>query len=269
MKRRPWRVMRRCSRAISEASQSPMPVFLLLALALALPLGAMWEANRASLNVQDGVVYSPPPPALSASASAKHHHHHRHWPIRYTVQPSDSLSGIAKRFYGTAADWPWIWQANQHIITSPPLIPAGVTLTLTRITGPIPAPPQPAAPPATTSAAVAPAAMQAIQATPAPQPVPSASPVAGGAVLTAAQVGQLWLTGGGSPAAEMTAECIAMAESGGNTMAVSPTSDYGLFQEHNRPDVLGSATASTQLAIQMSGNGTNWSAWTTAGGCGA
>jgi hypothetical protein len=49
---------------------------------------------------------------------------------------------------------------------------------------------------------------------------------------------------------------------------VSPTSDDGLFQEHNRPDVLGNAAFSTQVAIQMSGNGTNWSPWTTAASCG-
>jgi len=87
-------------------------------------------------------------------------------------------------------------------------------------------------------------------------------------VLSAAQIGSLWLSEGGSASAEMTAECIAEAESGGNPSAVSPTDDFGLFQEHARPDVQGNAALSTQVAIQMSSNGTNWSAWTTAAGCG-
>ncbi len=111
------------------------------------------------------------------------------------------------------------------------------------------------------------AAQAAAAQTPAPVVVPAAPVPAGSSILTPAQIGALWIAEGGNPAAEQTAVCIAEAESGGNVNAVSPTSDDGLYQEHLRPDVLGNAALSTQVAIQMSSNGQSWGAWTTSGGC--
>lgn len=107
---------------------------------------------------------------------------------------------------------------------------------------------------------------------PSPQPVPVVpGPPApsGGVVLSAAQIGALWVAQGGSPAAEQVAVCIAEHESGGNTQAVSPTDDWGLFQINQGGPAMLNAAANTRRAIEMSSNGTNWSAWTTASACGA
>lgn len=43
----------------------------------------------------------------------------------YTIQPGDSLSKIAKRFYGNAGDWQRIYQANKDTIKNPDLIHPG------------------------------------------------------------------------------------------------------------------------------------------------
>src|SRR5881392_1645971 len=65
---------------------------------------------------------------------------------------------------------------------------------------------------------------------PLPGPLPGSKPSSkhssssgsapAGGVLSAAQIGALWLQEGGSPGAEQTAECIAEHESGGNTQAI-------------------------------------------------
>ncbi len=44
-------------------------------------------------------------------------------PVRdYTIKSGDSLSKIAKQFYGNAADWQKIYQANKATIKDPNLI---------------------------------------------------------------------------------------------------------------------------------------------------
>ena len=76
----------------------------------------------------------------------------------------------------------------------------------------------------------------------------------------------LWVSAGGNPASEFIAAQIATAESGGNASAISPTSDYGLWQI-NSSNAPGSEMlnpyANVREAIALSGNGTNWSPWTT------
>ena len=37
----------------------------------------------------------------------------------YTIKSGDSLSKIAKQFYGDASDWDKIYKANQGLITNP------------------------------------------------------------------------------------------------------------------------------------------------------
>ncbi len=53
-----------------------------------------------------------------------------HVPASYTVQQGDSLSAIAARTYGKAADWPAVWWANRHQVANPNQIAAGQRLRL-------------------------------------------------------------------------------------------------------------------------------------------
>jgi LysM repeat protein len=48
----------------------------------------------------------------------------------YTVQPGDSLSRIALQFYGRSSLWRVIFEANQHIISDPSSIRAGLVLKI-------------------------------------------------------------------------------------------------------------------------------------------
>jgi Transglycosylase SLT domain len=112
--------------------------------------------------------------------------------------------------------------------------------------------------PASTQAPIAPSPPQSA-------PPQTAAPASG--IFSPAQLGSLWLSAGGSSSAEQVAICIAEHESGGNPGAISPTDDYGLWQEHAAPQALNPAT-SAAMAVSMSANGTNWSAWTTASSCG-
>jgi hypothetical protein len=266
---------------ISNLIQSPALIFIPLAGALAIPAVSLLSGTAAGAaltarQARAAVMYPAYPQTPVSNAAVTRPALLRHpvlharppavtWPQTYTVRPGDSLAAIAQRVYGHAGDWPWVWKTNKDRLAGGVMIMVGQKLKLTRISGPVPAPPMIAAPePRNPGTAVGATSAQPVQQAPAPVP----SPPPGGGILSAAQIGALWLQEGGSGAAEMTAECIAMHESGGNPNAVSPTSDDGLFQEHLRPDVLGNAALSTQVAIQMSGNGTNWSPWTTAASCG-
>jgi hypothetical protein len=118
------------------------------------------------------------------------------------------------------------------------------------------------------------------QTKPAPLPLPiqppiapSTSPVHTIAPISApagdyscSSLESLWVSAGGNPASEFIAAQIATAESGGNPNAISPTSDYGLWQI-NSSNAPGSEMlnpyANVREAIALSGNGTNWSPWTT------
>jgi nucleoid-associated protein YgaU len=48
----------------------------------------------------------------------------------YVVQAGDSLSKIAKKFYGKPNDWKRIHEANKALIKNPDLIQPGWTLTI-------------------------------------------------------------------------------------------------------------------------------------------
>ena len=75
----------------------------------------------------------------------------------------------------------------------------------------------------------------------------------------------LWVEAGGNPAYKEIAASVAMAESGGNPDAISPTNDYGLWQINGSwgnmatLDPMGSAHS----AVYISNDGTNWTPWTT------
>jgi len=50
----------------------------------------------------------------------------------YTVVSGDSLSKIAKHFYGDANQWRRIWEANKDHVKNPDLIHPGQVLTIPR-----------------------------------------------------------------------------------------------------------------------------------------
>lgn len=98
---------------------------------------------------------------------------------------------------------------------------------------------------------------------------------------TSTELQQLWTSAGGSSAKASVAACIALAESSGNPKATSSNPDggtnVGLWQL-DTPGGGGAGYTVAQLqdpatnakaAVAASSNGTNWSTWSTAPGCGA
>lgn len=89
--------------------------------------------------------------------------------------------------------------------------------------------------------------------------------------LSIPQMSTVWIRNGGARSAVVVAVSVAKAESNGWAEAVSPSKDYGIWQINIKnleargisiqqafnPDV------SAQIAIEMSGNGTNWAPWCT------
>jgi LysM repeat protein len=202
-----------------------------------------------------------------ASTEAASAHHSDAVRRAYAVRTGDTLSGITQRFYGKDANWRSLYAANKSKISNPDLIYVGEELRLPRHL------PAPAAVPAQSSASTTGYT---------PRHSSSGSGEAGGsgshaAVGTAATTTNLsgtlscgglealWVKAGGSPAVEVTAASIAMAESGGNQFATGTVGERGYWQINpvngslSTYDPYGNARA----AVIMSGNGTNWAPWTT------
>lgn len=188
----------------------------------------------------------------------------------YTVRAGDTLSGIAQRFYGSAGDWRGLFAANQSKISDPSLIyvgqelrlprhlPAGISTTAytPRHASSADSGPADSGPAASGPAASGPAGSGNGQAT-------TTTSLSG--TLSCAGLEQLWVEAGGSPAAEVTAASIAMAESGGNQFATGTVGERGYWQINpvngalSTYDPYGNARA----AVIMSADGANWSPWTT------
>ncbi|HEX5300693.1 MAG TPA: LysM peptidoglycan-binding domain-containing protein [Streptosporangiaceae bacterium] len=186
--------------------------------------------------------------AVSAAAAARpvytdalviHHEPAR----RYTVQPGDTLSSIALRFYGSRTRWPAIFQANKAVIKNPDAIFPGELLTIPDKPGR-----QAAAPPAAPAAPVA---------------LTTSTHLSG--TLSCNGLEELWEEAGGSHAEAFMAAEIAMAESSGRQFATGPVGERGYWQIHpvhgalSTYDPLGNAKA----AVIISDNGRNWTPWTT------
>src|ERR1700761_3287181 len=162
---------------------------------------------------------------------------------RYTVQRGDTLSSIAQRFYGRAADWNRLFQANKSVISNPDMIFPGEVLNLP---GTLPA------------------------ATPASSPghggssqVTTTSMLSG--TLSCSGLEDLWEQAGGAASQAVTAASIAEAESGGQQFATGTGGERGYWQINpnhgslSTYDPLGNAKA----AVIISGGGANWTPWTT------
>jgi len=133
-----------------------------------------------------------------------------HDPGSYTVRPGDTLSVIAARAYGNAADWPAVWWANRRQVPDPGMITAGERLQLP---GSHQVPPwlARAALAATAAARPAPAARAGTASAAATAPAQASSPA------PASSGGVNW------PA-------IAACESGGNWAASTGNGFYGGLQ---------------------------------------
>ena len=111
---------------------------------------------------------------ISLHPAAAHHQ-------TYTVKPGDSLSAIAAREYGHAADWPALWWANRRRVSNPNMIAVGEQLqlpsshqvTATMAHAALAAIPAPPSAPAAAPAPAAPSAPSAPVAAPAPAPASS------------------------------------------------------------------------------------------------
>ncbi len=177
----------------------------------------------------------------------------------YKVRAGDTLSGIAERFYHNAGDWEWIYHENEKTVSNPNLIYPGETLLI------------PAHAPAHDQGSYTPRHAKTA-------PRVTRSSHHGGGTTTDAVTTQLsgtlgcsgleelWEEADGNHADAFIAAEIAMAESGGQQYALSPTDDYGYWQINATYwgslatfDPLGNARA----AVQISADGTNWSPWTT------
>ena len=189
----------------------------------------------------------------------------------YTVQAGNTLSGITERFYGQDADWRSLYAANEAKISNPNMIYVGEELRLPRH---LPAPAAVAAQPSASGGSTHTTAYT-------PRHAASGSGAASGAAsasqpsaatttnlsgtLSCSGLEALWVEAGGSTAAEVTAASVAMAESGGNQFATGTVGERGYWQINpvngslSTYDPYGNARA----AVIMSGNGTNWSPWTT------
>jgi len=164
----------------------------------------------------------------------------------YTVRAGDTLSSIAQRFYGNPADWSWLYHVNSSVIGNPNDIYAGEVLKI------------PADPPAHAASHAPKHAKTATTLT------SSATSLSG--TLGCSGLEALWEEAGGSHGEAFMAAEIAMAESGGNQYALSPTDDYGYWQinaSHGPAMATFNALGNAKAAIAISDDGSNWGAWTT------
>jgi LysM repeat protein len=172
---------------------------------------------------------------------------------RYQIVSGDTLSGISGRQYGNYRYWPAIYAANKTTIKNANLIYPGQTIS-------IPARPSSIPSPVTVAdrEGGAPAPTRST-----PVTVVSSSGLRG--TLSCGGLEALWMAAGGKQSAAFIAAEIAMAESGGNQFAHSPTNDFGYWQINGvhgalaTYDPLGNARA----AVSVSGDGSNWNPWTT------
>jgi LysM repeat protein len=186
----------------------------------------------------------------------------------YTVRAGDTLSGIAQRYYGTAADWPSLYQANRSKIRDPGLIYVGQVLR-------IPAEP-------TTHAATSRTTTRTTTSHPATsrttggthtssytprhsKPAQSAPVTSLDGTLSCGGLEGLWRSAGGAPWAAVTAASIAEAESGGRQYATGSVGERGYWQINPVNGALSTydAYGNARSAVIMSRDGTNWHPWTT------
>jgi LysM repeat protein len=201
----------------------------------------------------------------------------------YKVKSGDTLSGIAEHYYHKAADWQWLYHENDKTISDPNLIYPGETLFVPSdppanftLSGYVPKHAKPAAPVETTSTSHhsdssgsgSHSSGGTVTVQGAAQGSHTSSQGGSGSLsgtLGCSGLEQLWDAAGGNPSHAFMAAEIAMAESGGNQYALSPTDDYGYWQINASNGALATfdAFGNARAAITLSQDGTNWAPWTT------
>jgi LysM repeat protein len=186
----------------------------------------------------------------------------------YSVRSGDTLAKIADRFYHNPSDWQFLFHENEKTVANPDLIFVGERLFI------------PATAPANftltnyTPKHAKPVAHTVAQTTQHTASRSSGGAADGGAKVVKSAPGgmygcsaleQLWEQAGGSSAHAFIAAEIAMAESGGNANAISPTNDFGLWQINGSNGSLATLNPlqNAKSAVTLSSNGTNWGPWTT------
>jgi LysM repeat protein len=163
----------------------------------------------------------------------------------YTVRPGDTLSSIAEQYYDNPGDWTWIYAANKAEISNPNDIVAGEQLTI------------PYSEPAGAASYTPKHAKASVLAS-------SITDLSG--TLSCSSLEQLWEAAGGSSSEAFMAAEIAMAESGGQQYALSPTDDYGYWQinaSHGLAEATFDPIGNAEAAVAISDDGTDWDPWTT------
>jgi LysM repeat protein len=176
----------------------------------------------------------------------------------YTVRPGDTLSLIAARFYGNPADWPWLYHVNESKISNPNEIYVGEVLNV------------PTDPPAN-AASYAPKHASTSSSTSTQSGKSGATTLTSSVSRLSGTLGcsgleALWEAAGGSSSEAFMAAEIAMAESGGNQYALSPTNDYGYWQingSHGPGQATFNALGNAEAAVAISDDGRDWGPWTT------
>jgi LysM repeat protein len=191
----------------------------------------------------------------------------------YKVRSGDTLSTIAQRFYDKAADWGYIFHENDKKISDPNLIFAGETLFVPatvpadyKLADYLPKHAAPVAASTTSNGNSGDSGTVVVQSSTSTGTGTSGGTSGGlSGTLGCSGLEQLWDSAGGNSADAFTAAEIAIAESGGNQYALSPTDDYGYWQINVSNGALATFNAygNARSAITLSDDGTNWSAWTT------
>ena len=180
---------------------------------------------------------------------------------RYTVRPGDTLSGIAQRFYGRAADWPRLYEANRSKIRNPGMIYVGQVLSVPRhLHSPR------AASHTSTHTGTHTTSVTTTHKPKHAKPSTSSHHATGlHGTLSCGSLEALWRSAGGSARAEVTAASIAKAESGGRQYATGAAGERGYWQIHPIHGALSTYNAygNARAAVIISNDGKNWRPWTT------
>lgn len=174
--------------------------------------------------------------------------------IHYVV-PGETLYSIAQEILGNGNEWPIVWEANRATVDNPNLIYPGEQVYV----------PKHAAP---ATDAVDNDGDNDSDDSPAYVPQHSSNAVVASSVsgtLSCSGLESLWDNNDGNPSDAFVAAEIAMAESSGQQFATGPYGERGYWQINPNHGSLSTydANGNARAAIELSGNGTNWSPWTT------